>query len=474
MRFVPPAPLLPTADIEEFEYSQISAALEKIRDQFAQSEGSNVTNRSFGNEWLEDWRRDCFELPAKLLSQYEADRHGSQLARILAKTKRMMAVVDRVVVLGMGGYCSASRALMDTCCQPYFNHLSRGQRGSRPRIFFVDEYLDNDAAQGLLHMLGVGRPGRPQSVEESWAVVAISNNTHSPENRMAVVQLLNALEVSCNGDQDKVRERFIPITGSSGYLRDVAEHRGHNEIFPIPEKSPAGLSAMSAVGLVPAALMGINVIWLLTGGAQIYKHFLTEKLEQNIVLQFAAVNHWGDARQDASKRAMRIWSQSLENAVRWYDLLLKDCLGWRNPSVVSITNAQAGAVSVDAASPDLTLPAWVKRQSMIYSLVVEKHRFDPLPAWPPETADKGVDDTAENYLPELMSSAIERSHQALIEAGCLAPQLIFPRIDEYFMGQFFQILALSTALEVSLQGSDPYGQEAIEPYKVKYSRRSGL
>jgi glucose-6-phosphate isomerase len=478
MRFEPPAGLLPmmlpTTGIEEFELSQMFTILEEIRDQIGKGHQPRTTEQEVVDERLENWRFECFELPARILGQYEADRHGSQLARILSKTKRMMAVVDRVIVLGIGGFCSGPKALMDACCQPYFNDLSRGQRGSRPRLYFVDECLDNDAVQGLLQMLGAQRPFRPQSVEDSWAVVAIGDSTGSIESRAAITHLLDALEASCDGNQEKVRERFIPITGTSGFLRHIAEQRGHSEIFPIPEKSPACFSVMSAAGLIPAALMGINVIWLLTGGVRIYEHFLREKFSENMVLQFAAANRWSEARQGASTRAMRVWSRSLENAVRWYDLLLKDCLGGRSPAVFSITNAQQGLLSHDASGPDFKLPSWGKRQGIIHNLIVEKYRFDPLPVSSLAGAEIGLDHSVETSLPELLSSVIERSNQAITEEGCLAAKLIFPRIDEYFMGQFFQMLTLATAIEVSLLGADPYGQAAGEPYKGNINRIFGL
>lgn len=67
---------------------------------------------------------------------------------MLAVTKQLMTEVDRVVVLAEPSWLSWSAALMQACCQPHFNELTRGERGSRPRMVFVGDSLDNDAVQG--------------------------------------------------------------------------------------------------------------------------------------------------------------------------------------------------------------------------------------------------------------------------------------------------------------------------------------
>lgn len=76
------------------------------------------------------------DMPNRLLAEYRADRDASELGRILKTAERLRESVDRVVVLGIGGSYMGARALMDACCEPYFNELSRADRGSRPRMYF--------------------------------------------------------------------------------------------------------------------------------------------------------------------------------------------------------------------------------------------------------------------------------------------------------------------------------------------------
>ena len=87
--------------------------------------------------------------PRKLLDEYKLRRRESALGRILLTAKRLRDKVDRVVILGPVELIEAAEALFQSCCHPYHNQLSRGQRGGRPRVFFVPAFPDNDAIGAL-------------------------------------------------------------------------------------------------------------------------------------------------------------------------------------------------------------------------------------------------------------------------------------------------------------------------------------
>ena len=74
------------------------------------------------------------EMPERMLDAYQSDRENSELGRILKTASRLGNMVDKVVVLGIGGSYMGPRALMEACCHPYHNELGRDQRGGKPRF----------------------------------------------------------------------------------------------------------------------------------------------------------------------------------------------------------------------------------------------------------------------------------------------------------------------------------------------------
>ena len=109
-------------------------------------------------------------LPDKILSEYRTDRHESELGQILKTANRLQSSVEAIVVLGIGGSYMGTRALMDACCEPYYNELSKADRGGRPRLYFAGNHLDNDALQGLLARLRAVTP------EGNWGIIVISKS----------------------------------------------------------------------------------------------------------------------------------------------------------------------------------------------------------------------------------------------------------------------------------------------------------
>lgn len=466
--FDPAGAFIPQTGIDRAQVASLGARLELLRDEICDLDVKMLEGAVPIPQSKQPLDAGFYLLPERLLGEYEADRQGSELARILAKTKSLMAEVDRVVVLGIGGSYMGAKALMDACCQPYFNEFSRGKRGSRPRIYFEGNNVDNDASQGLLQLLGAHRASAAKSVEDSWGLVVISKSGGTLETAAAFRQYLSALETSCGNNRELLQRRLIPVTGKSGKLFDFASQLGCDPIFPVPDGVGGRFSVLSAVGIVPAALMGINVMKLLEGARAMNQHFRTAKASENVVLQYTAVNHLMEQQRGAHVRLLSVWSKALESAGLWYDQLLAESLGKQMLGAMPLTTVNTRDLHSRHQQHQEG-----RRDKIVNNVIVEKYRFDPLPIGRRETDPDDLNAIADKTLPEIMSAAIQGTNQALLEDGRPTTNLTLPRIDEYYMGQFFQMLMLATVLEGRLLGINPYGQPGVEAYKKNMNRILG-
>src|SRR5207245_6082033 len=125
-----------------------------------------------------------------------------------------------------------------------------------------------------------------------------------------------------------LRELVVPITGEKGKLRDLARAQGFSDddIFTIPDDVGGRYSVFTAAGLLPAAVMGLDVRALLLGAAAMTRRFLDEPFERNPVLQYAGVNYLLAEEFGKPTRVLAIWSKKLEGVGSWYDHLLAECL----------------------------------------------------------------------------------------------------------------------------------------------------
>jgi len=381
------------------------------------------------------------------------DPQRDELSRIQHAADRLAGEVDRVVVLGIGGSYMGARALFEACCHPYHNELLRKRRGGQPRIYFEGNNVDNDAMQGLLDLL---------EGEDNWALIVISKSGGTLETAVAFRVLLGALRAALR-DDEKLRRRVIPVTGTSGRLRDLAQALGCSEIFDIPDGVGGRYSIFTPVGLLPAALMGIDIRRLLEGAQAMNETFRQAEPfadlpdegppapSANPALDYAGICHLMECRRGATIRVLATWGKRLEAVGLWYDQLLAESLG---------KNGQGATPLTVVNTRDLHSRGQQHQQGRRVLAV--------------ESAELNQDELntlAGKTLPEILTAAREGTNQAYAEDHRPVPEICLPALDEYSLGQLFQMLMLATAAEGRLIGINPFGQPGVEAYKRHMNSR---
>jgi glucose-6-phosphate isomerase len=463
INYDPSGVYLPDTGIRPEDLTELRPQLEQARHEVAEVDAKMFADQASVPAEKQPLDAGFYPLPEKLLAGYRQQRQQSELGQILATADRLGQVVDRVVVLGIGGSYMGARALMDACCQPYFNELSRGQRGGRPRMYFEGNNVDNDASQGLLNLLGRGREAA--TVDDRWAIVVISKSGGTLETATAFRQFLADLRSSVGGDAAAIRSLVVPVTGKSGKLFELSQAIGCPDVFEVPDGVGGRFSVLSAVGLLPAAILGLDVVRLLEGAAAMNEHFRTAPVGRNSVLDFVGVGHLMEQKQGATIRVLSVWSKALEAVGLWYDQLLAESLG----------KAEIGATPITAVNTrDLHSRAQQhqegRRDKLHTNLIVDQWRTDPLPVGSSELNQDDLNRLAEKTLPEIMSAAIEGTNQAYREDGRPTADIHLPRVDEFCLGQLFQMLMLATVVEGRLLKINPYGQPGVEAYKRNMNR----
>ena len=408
-----------------------------------------------------------FWLPEEILSNYEADRQGSELGRIFATANGLHDEIDAVVSLGIGGSYMGARAMMEACCDPYHNERSRAFRGSKPRMYFEGNNVDNDASAALLSRLSEGGYG-DSPAEDRWAIVVISKSGGTMETAVAFRQFLRALEDNVGEQSDMLGRLVIPVTGRSGKLHELATAIGCPEIFEVPDGVGGRFSVLSPVGLMPAAMLGLDCIKLLEGAAAMNEHFRTAPFAENIVMQYVAVNHLLAKHRDKSIRVMSVWTKALESLGLWYDQLLAESNGKDGLGVTPLTTVN---------TRDLHSRHQQHQQGandkVFNNVIVENYRSDALNVGNSDRNQDGLNDIAEKTLPDIMSAAIAGTNDALRADGRPTTDLVLPEINTHTLGQVFQMLMIATVLEGRLLGVNPYGQPGVEQYKKNMNRNLG-
>ncbi|MEO8272394.1 MAG: hypothetical protein ABI557_21980, partial [Aureliella sp.] len=408
LRFDPSSALQMGNGLEPSELARLGPVLDRLRDEICDIDEKMLAGEIPIPPSKLPLDAAFVSWPQRQLAEYEADRATSQLGRMLAVTKQLMTEVDRVVVLADKDWLSGPRALMQACCQPYFNELTRGERGSRPRLVFVGDSLDNDAVQGVMHLLGAHRDRAADSLSQRWGLVVMGDSCEPFGASRLCSPFMQALEVNCGDDTRLARSRAIVVASETSPLRQLARELGVAHEFPIPAAMGAPYSVLSLVGLLPAALLGINVMKLLEGGCAVYDHFRTTKAVGNCVLQYAAINHVSEQNRLTPLRCWGLWSERLEAIAAWYQNLISGSLEktLQVDMLPSFPNS-------NAARPEL-----------LQQIVASQFRFDPLSLSGPFfrakevggdlLTDEPASPTASQNLLGVLHQALDHMQQSLV------------------------------------------------------------
>ena len=302
--------------------------------------------------------------------------------------------------------------------------------------------------------------GATTGVEDRWAIVVISKSGGTLETAVAFRNYLELLRESLQGNAAKLGELVVPVTGASGKLFDLAQALGCREMFSVPDGVGGRFSVLSAVGLFPAALLGLDVVKLLEGAAAMNEHFRSAPPSKNIVLQYVGVCHLMEELHGCDVRVLSTWGKRLEALGLWYDQLLAESLGKHERGALPLTVVNTRDLHSRGQQHQEG-----KRDKLITNLIVDHADREPLKVGHSELNQDGLNELAGKTVPEILAAARAGTNQAYREAHRPTADLHLPRLDEFTIGQALQMFMLATVTEGRLLGINPYGQPGVEAYK---------
>jgi glucose-6-phosphate isomerase len=401
------------------------------------------------------------DLPQKTLDQHRRQGEVSVLGRILSRAAQIRAEADRVVVLGIGGSSLGARALFEALRSSYHNELPPEVRLGVPRVYFEGNNADNDALQDLLDLLQTTCVD-PQIREERWAVIAVSKSGGTLEPAAAYRVFRREAAEYYGSRSAWLKQLFVPLTGNEGKFRDLVRAEGYqdDDVFTVPDNVGGRYSVLTPVGLLPAAVMGLDVRALLLGASAMTRRFLEEPFERNPVLQYAGVNYLMTEEIGKPVRVLSVWSKKLEAVGLWYDQLLAESLGKQGRGPTPLTAVQTRDLHARGQQHQEG-----PRDKMINNLVVRGPRTPPIAVGMSDHNEDQLNAFNRKTLPDILAASLRGANQAYLDVARPTADVVVPILLEHTMGQLMQMLMLATVVEGRLMGVNPYGQPGVEAYK---------
>lgn len=357
---------------------------------------------------------------------------------------------SNVVILGIGGSALGTIALRTALLDPQWNELDDEERDFFPRLCVLDN-IDPATIGPFLDRIDVRRT--------LFNVVSKSGGTAETMSQYLII--LERLKQEL-GD-GYVRHLLFTTDPAKGVLREIATAEGIATL-PIPPTVGGRFSVLSAVGLLPAAMVGIDVAELLAGAAEMRDRCDTDDLARNPAGAFAALQYLADTEQGANVQVMMPYSDPLRDVADWFRQLWAESLGkQRSRAGADVFTGPTPVKALGATDQHSQVQEYVEGpfdKTITFIAVRERGGDVAIPRLHGDLAELGY--LGGHTLGELLDTERRATEAALAKRGRMNMTIELPRVDARSLGGLFMLLQIATVYTGFFYGIDPMDQPGVE------------
>lgn len=365
-----------------------------------------------------------------------------EFARIKAAAKRIQADTDVLIVIGIGGSYLGARAALELLKTPYYNNLKK----ETPEIYFVGNSISPDALNTVLKLC----EGKRVSVN----IISKSGTTTEPALAFRVFREL--LEKQYGAAEAKKRI-YATTDKARGTLKELADREGY-ESFVIADDVGGRYSVLTAVGLLPMAVAGIDIDKVMEGAAAAMDELAVDDVHKNDCLRYAAMRNIL-YRKGKQVELLVSYEPAFTMMNEWFKQLYgesegKDNKGLFPASVVCSTDLHSMGQFIQEGS------------RIMFETVVSfgKAQEDFFVKDDPENLD-GLNFLSNQNMSIVNQKAMQGTILAHTQGGTPNMVLEIPEINEYEFGYLVYFFEKACAISGYLLGVNPFNQPGVESYK---------
>ena len=359
---------------------------------------------------------------------------------------------ENVLVLGIGGSALGGLAMSEALLKPYWNLLSEEQRNGLPRIFFLDN-IDPDSINGLLNILDL----------KKTLVNVITKSGSTAETMSQYMIVKNILEREL---EDDYRKNIVVTTDKNvGILRQLADQEGY-KTFVIPDDVGGRFSVFSAVGLLPFALVGIDIDELTNGIKDMDLALKNTDIHKNIAAQNALIHYLMDTKKGKNISVMMPYSSRLRYVSDWYAQLWAESLGKEfdnEGNKINVGPTPVKALGATDQHSQIQLYNEGPNNKLITFIRVDN--FDTTLEIPKIFEYTGIGYLGGKTINDLINAEADSTRVALSDYSRPTITISMDRINPYNLAQLLYMYEVQTAIAGELYHINTFNQPGVEQAK---------
>ncbi len=367
---------------------------------------------------------------------------------IIATAKDVKKKFDNFVVLGIGGSALGPIAVFQALCHLRHNELPKKVRKA-PKLY-VEDNVDPERMKALLDVIDI----------EKTCFNVITKSGATSETMAQYLIIMKILKDKLGA---KAKDHMIATTSEKkGNLIKIAREEGL-KTFYIPDGVGGRFSELCPVGLLPAAVVGIDIKELLKGAAYMDKICKNKDVRKNPALMSALLEYLA-MQKGKNISVMMPYADSLKYIADWYCQLWGESLGKavdKNGNKVYAGQTPVKSLGVTDQHSQVQLYREGPFDKVITLIGVENYRTTV-------EISEGCKDIPDvsflcgHTMNELITAERKATEYALTTANRLNYTITLPEVNAFTIGQLLFMFEMETAFAGEMLNIDTFNQPGVE------------
>ena len=377
------------------------------------------------------------ELPTRI--------RAKEMKTILNAAKKIRELGQVLLVVGIGGSCLGARAAIELLRTPSYNRTP-----GATEVYFMGNTLSPTAISELVNIIG----------DRDFCVNVISKSGGTLEPALSFRVAREMLERKY-GLSNAKKHIFVTTDSSTGRLYDLSKKDGFS-LFAVPDDVGGRFSVLSAVGLLPMAVAGIDIEAILDCAIVQFQN-LDQRSPENPAWQYAA------ARQSLyglgkSIEILACYEPHFRYMAEWWKLLFGESEGKNGIGIYPATveySADLHSMGQFIQEGPRTL-----METMVTFETPLNHFKIPFALGDPD----GYNYLAGRDFSEVLNISAQAVRDAHVAGGVPCIVITAPACDEAGFASLVCFFEMSCAISAYMSGVNPFDQPGVEAYRNNLHR----
>ena len=369
------------------------------------------------------------------------DYDKEEFARIQAAAKKIQSDSRALVVIGIGGSYLGARAAIELLRSNNYNLLEK----DTPNIYFTGNGLSGDSLQEVMDLLG----------DQDFSVNVISKSGTTTEPAVAF-RFFKAMLEKKYGKAEAAKRIYATTDKARGALKSLADAEGY-ETFVVPDDVGGRYSVLTAVGLLPIAVAGIDIEALMAGAAAERELCMTEGVNSTAA-QYAAQRQALYA-QGKKVEVLAAYEPAFRFMAEWWKQLYGESEGKDGKGIFP--------ASVDLTADLHSMGQYIQDgERILQETVVFFDEVASSVVVPSDEANlDGLNYLAGREMSYVNTKAMEATRAAHIDGGVPVSVVHLPKISAEEVGRLIYFFEFACGVSGYMSGVNPFNQPGVEAYK---------